>query len=100
MKRLLRTFLFVSLGVAVVGVGHSGAALNPGDILVVPLPRGERIQRGRQRHAAEYSHVDPIVIEHRPKRIFVARIPHDRRQVEGVVNVDNRVEPGGLECPL
>lgn len=40
MKRLLRTLLFVSLGIAVVGVGHSGAVLNPGDIIVVDYASG------------------------------------------------------------
>jgi hypothetical protein len=40
MKHLLRTFLFVSLGIAVVGVGHSGAALNSGDLIVVDFASG------------------------------------------------------------
>ena len=88
------------------GIGRPNAPearwqrIGPGEILGVTGAHGQRLERRRQRHAADHGHVDALVLEHRAHHAVVGGRASHRGEVERVVHVDDRVDARFAENAL
>ena len=69
-------------------------------VLAVARPGRQRVQRRRQRHAADEADVDAVRLHHGADHLLVGGVAGHRRQVDRVVHVDHRVDPGLAEDRL